>query len=216
MKAIGLNKKVYLKRLSLHIGYNNFKTNINKNRVFKRFEQTNIYTIQNIKLWCKLNKKPFELLSTEYKRACIKLKWKCLNKDCGKEFESRWNDIHGGQGCGHCRESKGEKECKNFLNKNNYEYIPQKEFEGLIGLKGGNLSYDFYLPKYNLLIEYQGEFHDGSSGEYSKINLKSQQEHDKRKKEYAEANGYNFLEIWYWDFDNIEEILDEYLNKLEQ
>jgi hypothetical protein len=90
----------------------------------------------------------------------------------------------------------------------------QKIFYGLIGIRGGSLSYDFYLPKYNLLIEYQGEFHDGIAGNgnyYMKQNLKRQQEHDKRKKEYALNNNIKLLEIWYWDFDRIEEILHKEL-----
>lgn len=71
----------------------------------------------------------------------------------------------------------------------------------------GKLSYDFWLINYNILIEYQGQFHDGGAGEYTKINLKKQQEHDRRKKEYAKNNNIELLEIWYWDFDKIEEIL---------
>jgi len=75
----------------------------------------------------------------------------------------------------------------------------------------GLLSYDFYLSHYNLLIEYQGNFHDGSNGEYTQINLENQQEHDRRKREYAKDNNIKLLEIWYWDFDNIEKILKKEL-----
>lgn len=62
---------------------------------------------------------------------------------------------------------------------------------------GGNLSYDFYLDEYNLLIEYQGEFHDGSARIRDKSYLPTQQEHDRRKREYAKQQGINLLEIWY-------------------
>jgi len=48
----------------------------------------------------------------------------------------------------------------------------------------------------------------------NKEKFKQQQEHDKRKKEYALNNGYNFLEIWYYDIDNVETILDKYIDKL--
>ena len=34
-----------------------------------------------------------------------------------------------------------------------------------------------------------------------------QQEHDRRKREYAFSNGYEFIEIPYWEYDNIENIL---------
>ena len=39
-----------------------------------------------------------------------------------------------------------------------------------------------------------------------------QQEHDRIKREYAENNGYKLLEIWYLDYNNIDEILNKYLN----
>jgi hypothetical protein len=63
---------------------------------------TNNYTIYNIKLWCKLNDKSFELISEEFKGSSKKLKWKCLKNECGEIFEASWNAIYNGQGCGYC------------------------------------------------------------------------------------------------------------------
>lgn len=116
--------------------------------------------------------------------------------------------------CPKCDYSKGEKRIELFLIENNLLYDPQKTFVGLFGINKGSLSYDFYLSDYNILIEYQGEYHDGkgSKNGFTKRNLKKQQEHDRRKKEYAEQNGIKLLEIWYWDFDNIEEIIKTKLN----
>jgi len=65
-------------------------------------DSRNPFTIQNIKLWCKLNNKPFELLSDDYELDCKKLKWKCLNENCGEEFEAHWNAISQNTGCGYC------------------------------------------------------------------------------------------------------------------
>lgn len=39
-----------------------------------------------------------------------------------------------------------------------------------------------------------------------------QDEHDKRKRNYAKEHNINLLEIWYYDMDNIEEILIKELN----
>ncbi len=253
-----------------------------------KFHKSNLYTIKNIKLWCKSNDKPFKLLEgQEYKNNYIKLKWKCLKEDCGETFEMSWNNIQSGWGCGYCAgkqvglsnclatknpelakewhptkngditpydvtssshkkiwwicqekncqhewytspngrknsgcaecsKSKGEKKIKEIFDLNNIYCIPQQEFNGLIGIGGGNLSYDFYLPQYNLLIEYQGEFHDGTAYQQTKKQFKIQQEHDKRKKEYAQDNNINLLEIWYCDFDNIEEILSIYLKNIKK
>lgn len=151
--------------------------------------------------------------------------WIC--KECEHEWNAQINNRNGGsRGCPECNKSRGEKRCKEFfisnnfieigqdfydelINKNDYNYyIPQKTFTGLVGLGNGLLSYDFYLPKYNLLIEYQGEFHDGTAKQQTKEGFEYQKEHDKRKKEYALKNGIQLLEIWYWEFDNIEEVLE--------
>ena len=84
------------------------------------------------------------------------------------------------------------------------------KYSGLLGLGNGLLSYDFYIPKLNLLIEYQGEMHERFvRGIHKSIkDFEKQQEHDRRKKVYAQNNNINLFEIWYYDFDNIEEILD--------
>lgn len=85
------------------------------------------------------------------------------------------------------------------------------------GIKNGKLRYDFFIPMYNTLIEFQGKQHyeivDFSGDvDVSQYNYFRQQEHDQRKREYAESNGYNLLEIPYYDYDNIEEILDKTLS----
>lgn len=162
--------------------------------------------------------------------------WKCpdgKHKDFYRSIKN--SNMRCDFRCPECGYSKGEKKIEEYLVKNNFTktiqqdyeklstkdinenkyYIPQKTFKGLLGVNKGLLSYDFYLPEYNILIEYQGEFHDGSGdmgNYYMKQNLEKQQEHDKRKKQYAEDNKIKLLEIWYYEFDNIEEILRKELN----
>jgi very-short-patch-repair endonuclease len=99
---------------------------------------------------------------------------------------------------------------------NNNYYIPQKKFKGLLGMGGGNLSYDFYLPQYKWLCEFQGIQHEKYTPGFqkSKKDFDKQLEHDKRKREYTQQNGYKLLEIWYKDFDNIETILKQELKQL--
>jgi len=76
----------------------------NMNKLYKPsiVETNNEYSIQNIKLWCKLNNKPFELVSDTYENNSKKLKWKCLKPECGEIFENNWGNISQGQGCGYC------------------------------------------------------------------------------------------------------------------
>lgn len=130
---------------------------------------------------------------------------------CGNEYIVLPSNFLRGNRCPICNESKGEREIREWLKHGEIKFESQVEFDGLIGMGGGLLSYDFYLPDKNILIEYQGEFHDGSGGEYTQVNLKKQQEHDKRKKEYAKKNGIELLEIWYWDYDKIASILADRL-----
>jgi len=213
--------------------YNCRFADMQRGKVPDRFNKSNVFTIDNIKLWCKLTNKDFELLSNKFLGSGDYLKWKCLK--CNDEFDKIWENIKENRGCPACNKSKGEKECKRvFLSKGfieitqedynklldidknlNIYIICQKTFEGLLGIRNGLLSYDFFIPKYNLLIEYQGEFHDGNGNYYMKKNLKKQKEHDRRKREYSENNNINLSEIWYWDYDNIENILDKILDKEE-
>ena len=90
-------------------------------------------------------------------------------------------------------------------------YIPQYRFDGLVGVGGAKLSYDFYLPEHNALIEYQGQYHDGTMVLQTEEQLSKQKEHDACKREYAESHGYRLIEIWYWDFIKIQEILNKEL-----
>lgn len=251
----------------------------------RKFDKSNPYTIQNIDLWCKLNNKPFELISTTYQNAKAKLQWRCLKEGCGEIFYTNWSDIFSGNGCGvcvgaqvvlsnclatknpeiskewhptknenltpydvtansnkyawwmcskcghewkssicsrnsldrgcpECNTSKGEKRVSEWLENNNINNTPQKEFNGLVGLGNGLLSYDFYLPEYNMLIEYQGLQHKQYVKGFQKSieEFYKQKEHDKRKKKYAQQNNINLLEIWYYDFDNVEQILSNTIN----
>lgn len=166
---------------------------------------------EKAKYWSKRNKKsPYEILPHSNK------KYWFYCEDCGEEFESALSYITENKRsmkCKNCNSSKGEQKINKWLVNNNINFIPQKEFEGLVGLKGKNLSYDFYLPNYNMLIEYQGEFHDGTA-QYYKGHFEYQQEHDRRKKQYTIDHNINLLEIWYWDFKNINKILEENLMKI--
>ena len=111
--------------------------------------------------------------------------------------------------CNECNSSSLELKVASVLDKFNIEYDTQKKFNNLIGLGKGKLSYDFYIPKYNILLECQGEQHEHfcEGMHRGKYDFKRQQEHDRRKFNYALEHNYIPMEIWYWDYDNIEEIL---------
>ena len=132
---------------------------------------------------------------------------------CGWEwYSSPDNLINNHRGCPNCKKSFGELAIKDYLDKNRIDYIPQKKFDKLLGIYGRNLSYDYYLPQYNMLIEFQGKQHEKPIEYFGgEETFKNQQEHDRRKKNYAQKHNINLLEIWYWDFKNIETILNSWL-----
>jgi predicted nucleic acid-binding Zn-ribbon protein len=131
----------------------------------------------------------------------------CRCKICNNNFFALPSNLIKGKGCGHCTKSKGEKKIRQYCENNHIMFIPQKTYNNLLGIGGRQLSYDFYLPEYNLLIEYQGEYHDGTANNQTEEGFLIQQEHDKRKSEYATVHNIQMLEIWYYEFNNIENIL---------
>ena len=143
------------------------------------------------------------------------IKVKC--KVCGEVWNPVASSLLAGVGCPNCKKSKGERLIKQYLDDNQIVYEEQKKFEDLKGDSSRPLplSYDFYIPTYNLLIEYQGQFHDGTASFVDKNSYYEKQVHnDNKKRVYASSNGYALLEIWYYDIRNINKILDEYLQKI--
>lgn len=118
-----------------------------------------------------------------------------------------------GSNCPTCYGSSGEQKIGKLLSSYNIYNITQKNFEGLIGINGGLLTYDFYLPDYNKLIEFQGIQHEKAIEYFGgEEKFKIQQEHDRRKKLYAKDHNIELIEIWYYDYSRIEEILINELN----
>lgn len=145
----------------------------------------------------------------------------CLRCLCLKhgEFKISWSNLNKFEGCPICNSSAGERRILSYLYNNNIKFTRTKTFDDLIGLGNKKLSYDFYIPDLNLLIEHQGEQHEhpvifpNMTEKVALKNFKKQQEHDRRKREYANMKNIELLEIWYYEFDDIEVVLDKMFNK---
>lgn len=116
------------------------------------------------------------------------------------------------QSCGKCNISNGETQVKNTLEKLKVKYEQQKTFEGCKNKK--KLRFDFYLPDYNLCIEYQGMQH------YCKTRRKEASKQlelikkcDKIKRDFCQNNNIKLLEIKYTDFNKIEETIEKILKE---
>jgi len=108
------------------------------------------------------------------------------------------------------RQSYGEMQIEKYLKVNNIIYFKEYKFLDCINLKP--LPFDFYLPKQNLCIEYDGELHYRSTkmfgGDESlrKINF-----NDNIKTQYCLNNKINLLRIGYKEQSQINKILQEHL-----
>jgi very-short-patch-repair endonuclease/ribosomal protein L36 len=125
-------------------------------------------------------------------------------------FKQRAGDHMRGVGCPGCNSSKGEIKVKNFLNKNNIEYMPQYKFKDCKDKK--TLPFDFYLPKLNVCIEYDGSQHFNPYGWDEKgVRLYETQKHDNIKNEYCSNNNIKLVRIPYYEKNNIEKLLSKVL-----
>ena len=132
--------------------------------------------------------------------------------NCGKIYKTKPHNLLTNKG-GHCPVcgviSKGEKAIATYLEQHGIVYRTQMRLDEI-----KRAPYDFYLPDYNLLIEYQGIQHfqpiHRFGGEKS---FMRQQEIDKLKKDKALELNYNFLAIKYTDFDKIPQILAQRLSR---
>lgn len=140
-------------------------------------------------------------------------KWQCCY--CGFLFPAKVkNRAINGTGCPSCASPKGEETISELFNSWNFvvgkDFIPQARFKGCKNKK--LLPFDFYLPDYNLCIEYHGSQHykavDFFGGERA---FKDQQKRDKIKVKYCKDNNISLLIIPYWEFENMEKILSENL-----
>ena len=145
----------------------------------------------------------------DYKNEHSKIKVICPEHGV---FYKILNDLLNGFGCPECSRNryKGEEKIKDFLQKNNILFERNKKFAGL-----GKKSYDFYLQKENLLIEYNGKQHYKFTPRFQKTeqDFHKQKHNDWLKRKFARDNGYKLLTIPYWEFKNIDTILEDTIYK---
>jgi hypothetical protein len=128
------------------------------------------------------------------------------------EFEQTPSNHLKGQGCSKCKSSKGEKIIREFLLINNIKYLPQHRFNGCKDKI--MLPFDFYLPDYNVCIEYNGEQHYRSIKYWGGLdNLKSIRKRDKIKKRYCYINSIPLIIIRYNE-DIIKKLEKKLLNNV--
>lgn len=148
-----------------------------------------------------------------------KVWWIC--KTCGHNWAARvggrnGNRIDGDYGCPKCGKKlyKGEDTIENFLNINNIVYEKQKRYKDCRNIKP--LPFDFYIPSFNLCIEFQGYQHFAPTTcwnvKFPEKEFEEQKKRDNIKREYCKNNSIGLLEIPYWDLRKVDKILEKVFN----
>lgn len=129
---------------------------------------------------------------------------------CSKhsQFETSAELLLNGYGCSSCgKKSIGEEKISEILDKNNIAYIKQKSFDGCVFKN--KMQFDFFIPELNTCIEYDGRQHfepiEYFGGVYS---LEKQIIKDNIKDNFCKNNDIKLIRIPYYEFDNIEKILN--------
>lgn len=103
-----------------------------------------------------------------------------------------------GKGCQSCKDSKGEKEIRKWLKENNIKYVSQKKFKKCRNILP--LPFDFYLPKQDICIEYDGEQHFKSVKMFGgDMGYELRVRNDKIKTNFCEDNNITLIRITYKD-----------------
>lgn len=152
----------------------------------------------------------FSLL-TEYVNASTPIRIKCNN--CGFIRNIKPNSLLSSGFCPKCdkKNSIGETKIIHFLEQNNISYIPQMYFSNWqIGIH----YFDFYIPKYNLVLEFHGKQHYEFNEYFHKTQEEFiyRQQKDKIKKETALQNNLNYVSIKYDLINELDSVLKYIFN----
>jgi len=137
-----------------------------------------------------------------------KNKVKILHLSCGNFWYILPGNFIKGRRCPFCsRKPLGESRIERFLRnrgigfKDNFRFADCKNTYPL--------SFDFYIFEYNILIEFNGIQHYEPVKIFGgEDQLKIQRHHDEIKYNYCNDNGIPLIIIPYWEYKNIEKILE--------
>lgn len=105
-----------------------------------------------------------------------------------------------------------------YLDELNIEHI----CEFPIHIDNKRLRFDFFIPKYKMAIEYDGQQHympvNFGQNDTNAIleNFKKIQQYDKLKDVYCSQNNITMIRIPYWKKENIKDIINNHLQRLNE
>lgn len=199
------DKDGYLYNTTLYNATNeNFKFDI-----CQRFNKFNIFTVHNMLLYLKLNDIKIEMVDKSERQIEVRkdyIEWYCI--DCGEVFSSTWGQVayrrkdgsirHRCERCTQ-RQSNLEYTVEQYLIQKELEYVKEYRFEDC--RNKNPLPFDFYLQKYNTILEIHGDQHYYENDMFSQ-SLEDRQRIDKIKRDYCKNNNIGYVEIPRWKIIN--------------
>lgn len=135
---------------------------------------------------------------------------------CSETFQRRPSDFKKSGGrCPFCKpKSYGEIKVAKILESKNLIFEQQKSFDDLMLIR--HLKFDFYIPSFNLCIEYDGKQHFEPVERFGGLEgFELTQKRDAIKNEFCKEKNIHLLRIPY-TVRNIEKMVESTLEKVKQ
>jgi hypothetical protein len=166
------------------------------------------YVIKNMKI---THNNKYEYPDQDFNMSSGKIRIICpIHGEFEQNIINHYYNGNGCEKCGNNRLSKGETNIEHYLKENKVEYIREKTFDKCINPKTNKkLPFDFYLPLYNICIEYDGyqHFNEAPWFKIGKKELIEIKERDNIKNNFCKNNNISLIRISYLEFNNIKNTL---------
>jgi very-short-patch-repair endonuclease len=111
-------------------------------------------------------------------------------------------------------QSIGEKKLEIILSSINVDFIREYEFSDCINpLTRNRLRFDFYIPKYNMLIEFDGRQHHSLLNDQSGNDFNKQVYRDSLKNKYCIDNNIKLIRFKSSDYSDLENKVNKIINE---
>lgn len=141
----------------------------------------------------KIHNNKYDYSNVKYIKSSYKVEIIC--KKHGSFYQSPNSHLRK-IGCPKCNISKGEEKINNFLKNNNIIFETQKRFEKCKNIN--TLPFDFYLPEYNICIEFDGfQHYEKYSFEKDENRLNETRKRDNIKTNFCLKNDIKLIRIKY-------------------
>jgi len=150
----------------------------------------------------------YDYSTTKYTNATTKVNIICLKHG---SFEQHPKDhINQQQGCPSCSQSKGEILVSKILKELDLDFKSQHTFEGCVNKR--KLVFDFYLPQYQICIEFDGIQHSTPIKFFGGLKSFNYIKHnDNIKNIYCNENNITLIRINYNQISKIKQLINKYV-----